>query len=101
MRGVIADLKHWQALEQARAQQTIVLTAKEMRCCSGQALCFLLKVEDSRCGPFLHQWLACCFLFIISAWQKQNRVINLRYFLHLSLSVLLNLISSSFKCSQC
>ena len=30
MRGAIADLRHWQALEQARAQQTVVLIAEEM-----------------------------------------------------------------------
>lgn len=30
MRGAIADLRYWQALEQARAQQTIVVIADEM-----------------------------------------------------------------------
>lgn len=30
MRGAIAGLRHWQALEQARTQQTVVLIAEEM-----------------------------------------------------------------------
>lgn len=31
VRGAIADLRYWQALEQARAQQTVVVVAEEMR----------------------------------------------------------------------